>query len=174
LERIAHFFEWKLPGALLLLLGFIEALEMMHFIGDSLGFLATPRGNLFVIMVGLLWLFLSHWAARRRELKMQKVEFAKGRLSQLADTANFLNGKAPMEHETSQQFCQVWAEQANAWGGNVSNVLSEYWPNKAKQFDSLDGYNSNDPVGHVHKDVADAYRRLLFRQRIFNLIQGDI
>jgi hypothetical protein len=170
MDRIAHVFEWKLPGALLLLIGFIEALEMMHFVGDFLGFLATPRGNLFVIIAGLLWLFLSHWASRRRESRMLELQFAKGQIAQLSARANFLCGKVPTNEETSSRFCDIWAEEANNWGETVANVLARHWPDKAKQFNSLNGFNSNEPVGRVHDNVAHAYRRLIFRQRILNLI----
>jgi hypothetical protein len=57
-------FHWKrlghtvaVPAWLLIGWGLIETLHTLGYIGDHLNWLATAKGNLFVILFGFVWLF---------------------------------------------------------------------------------------------------------------------
>jgi hypothetical protein len=72
METIAHPFHWKrlgivaVPAWLLIGWTLIETLHTLGYIGDHLNWLATPKGNLFVIIFGFVWLFaVARWPSRR-------------------------------------------------------------------------------------------------------------
>jgi len=108
-------------------------------------------------------------------LSDQAKEIAKIRLKELADRANYLAGNVPMQEQNSERFFRFWAEEANNWGIVVQDVLIKHWgKGKLEQFTSLDGFNNQEQVGQVHKEVADAYRLLLFRQRNLTQVRASL
>jgi hypothetical protein len=108
-------------------------------------------------------------------LSDQAKEIAKIRLKELADRANYLAGKVPMQDQNSERLFHFWAEEANNWGVVVQDVLTKHWgKGKLEQFTSLDGFNNQEQVGQVHKEVADAYRLLLFRQRSLTQVRANL
>jgi hypothetical protein len=98
-------------------------------------------------------------------LDNQVHEIARIRINELADRANYLRGRAPLDTEASRAFCEFWVEEANDWGVVVQNILATWGKRESDAFTNLDGYNRFEAIGKINDAVADAYRLLLHRQR---------
>lgn len=174
MESIAHIFEWKLPGGLLVFIGLMDALHMMHFIGENLGFLATPSGNLLVIAVGLLWLFLSNWAAQRKQSKRLIHEFALGRLEELFLRGQYLCSYRPHKDgdKTSALF---WNDQVTQWTATVGGLLETKWTKQDRDlFLSLVGENPQQFAVGCHVESAGMYLNLLRYLKNFETLKHQL
>ena len=84
METITHAFHWTrlrgsfaVPAWIAIGWGLIEALHTLGYIGDHLNWFATPKGNLFVILFGFIWLFAvalwpSHAAEKQNPIDGEK------------------------------------------------------------------------------------------------------
>ena len=129
--------------------------------GDNLGFLATPSGNLFVIVAGLLWLFLSNWAARRKQARVFARQFALGRVEESFLRGQYLSSYRPAK-EADKTSALFWNDQVIEWRDATGGLLETNWTKQDRDFFvSLLGENRQQFAVGVHPESAPLYIDLL-------------
>jgi hypothetical protein len=176
MENIAYQLGLKaLPGWLLIFVGLVDALHMMHFTVEHLGWLATPLGNLFVILFGFIWLGLVLYADKRKlrrpttddalastidTSRAQARQAAIKRLSELLTLGDAIVAQVPNSAATTSDFCRFWSDEIQRWSQQVEKLLNDNWgEQESRAFFSVTGVQYDLPVPRVHPEAVANYHQ---------------